>query len=210
MEWESDSPCRHTYHGQEHWSHGRGSSWELGLRNYEAIPGWGLLLTAERRIEGMSGRRSWWKMLMEENQAAMEARRHCWVMLGSSAITIASLPPHASSGSWAIERPVHQMPETLNYRAGPSQGASFSDWCTKLQSRTSPRVPLYVPDAPIFRAGPQSRGPLYVPDKPNNREGPQAKEPSRYLNGKSYWERLAKEALWSPGTRGSKKTLLGP
>ena len=54
---------------------------------------------------------------------------------------------------------------------------------------------LSVTDAPIFRAGPQSGGPLYVPDKPNNREGPQAKEPSKYLNWKSYWERLAKEAL---------------
>ena len=39
----------------------------------------------------------------------------------------------------------------------------------------------------------------------NNREGPQAREPSKCLNRQSYRERLAKEAFWSPATRGSKK-----
>ena len=38
-------------------------------------------------------------------------------------------------------------------------------------------------------------GPLYGPDAPNNREGPQAREPSKYLNRQSYGERLAKEAF---------------
>ena len=38
-------------------------------------------------------------------------------------------------------------------------------------------------------------GPLRVPDVPNNREGPQARELSKYLNGRSYRERLAKEAF---------------
>ena len=36
---------------------------------------------------------------------------------------------------------------------------------------------------------------LYVPDVPNNRKGPHAREPSKYLNGWSYRERLAKEAF---------------
>ena len=45
-----------------------------------AIPGQGLLLTAERQIEGVWGRRSWWEMLVEESQAAMETRQYCWVM----------------------------------------------------------------------------------------------------------------------------------
>ena len=40
---------------------------------------------------------------------------------------------------------------------------------------------------------------------PNSREGPQAREPSKCLNGRSYGERLAKEAFWSPATRGSEK-----
>ena len=46
-------------------------------------------------------------------------------------------------------------------------------------------------------------------DVPNNREGPQAKEPSKCLNGQSYRERLAKEAFWSPATRGWKKHWSG-
>ena len=50
----TDSPCcSHTYPGQEHWSLGRGSGWELELRDCGAIPGQGLLLTKERRIERM-------------------------------------------------------------------------------------------------------------------------------------------------------------
>ena len=62
-----------------------------------------------------------------------------------------------------------------------------------------------MPDAPVYRVGPQPGGPLYVPDVLNNREGPQAREPSKCLNGQSYGERLAKEAFWLPAIRGSKK-----
>ena len=62
-----------------------------------------------------------------------------------------------------------------------------------------------MPDAPIYRVGPQPGGPLSVPDRWNNREGPQARGPSRCLNGRSYVERLAKEAFWSPATRSWKK-----
>ena len=47
--------------------------------------------------------------------------------------------------------------------------------------------------------------PLYVPETPNNREGPQAGESSKCLNGQSYGERRAKEAFWLPGIRGSEK-----
>ena len=36
-------------------------------------------------------------------------------------------------------------------------------------------------------------------------EGPQAREPSMCMQGQSYGERLAKEAFWSPATRGSNK-----
>ena len=66
-------------------------------------------------------------------------------------------------------------------------------------------MPLSVTDAPNYRVGPQPGGPLYVPDVLNNREGPQAREPSKCLNQKSYGERLAKEAFWSPATRHWKK-----
>ena len=48
---------------------------------------------------------------------------------------------------------------------------------------------------PIYRVGPQPGGHLYVPDMVNNREGSQEREPSKYLNGQSYRERLVKEAF---------------
>jgi len=52
-----------------------------------------------------------------------------------------------------------------------------------------------MPDVSIYRVGPQPGGPLYVPDSLNNRKGPQARESSKFLNGQSYGERLAKEAF---------------
>ena len=45
--------------------------------------------------------------------------------VGGGAMTIASLSPHSSTGSWTVERLAHQMPEVLNYRV-----------------RTPPRIPL--------------------------------------------------------------------
>ena len=70
-----------------------------------------------------------------------------------------------------------QTPDALNYGAQPLPGCPFKCCLADLQSRTPPRVPLYVPDAQ------------------NNGERPQAKEPSKFLNGWSYRERLAKEAF---------------
>ena len=53
-----------------------------------------------------------------------------------------------------------------------------------------------MPEALIYRVGPSMPGgPLYVPDMLNIREGPQARTPSKCLNGRSYGERLAKEAF---------------
>ena len=52
-----------------------------------------------------------------------------------------------------------------------------------------------MPDALIYRIGPQSGGPLYVPDVPNDKDGPQARDPVKCLNGQSYRERLTKEAF---------------
>ena len=48
-----------------------------------------------------------------------------------------------------------------------------------------------MPDAPIYRVGPQPGAPRHVPDVLSNREGPQAREPSKCLKGQSYAERLA-------------------
>ena len=60
--------------------------------------------------------------------------------IGCGAITIASLPLHASIGNWTIERLAHQAPGT------------------ELQSRTPHRVPLWVPDMSNIK-GPQARKP---------------------------------------------------
>ena len=162
MEWESDSPCHsHTYPGQEPWPPGRGSSWELEFGECGVIPGRGLLLTVERRIERMWGRRSWWEMPVEESQAAMEAGWYCWVMCrGWSHHHICSLFPYASISSWTIERLAHQTPDTLNYRVGPRsagcpsmcmmhrttekdprQGSPLSAWTVGAMEKNQPKRP---------------------------------------------------------------------
>ena len=61
--------------------------------------------------------------------------------IGSGTITIASLPPRASVRSWTVERLAHQMPDVLNYRAGPHQSAPLSAWSADLQSRTPSSTP---------------------------------------------------------------------
>ena len=45
--------CSHTYPGQGRRSPGSLSGWKLEFRDYGAIPGAGLLLTTDRRTEGM-------------------------------------------------------------------------------------------------------------------------------------------------------------
>jgi len=52
-----------------------------------------------------------------------------------------------------------------------------------------------VTDALISRVGPQLGGPFLFLKHLYNREGPQVREPSKFLNGQSYGERLAKEAF---------------
>ena len=66
-----------------------------------------------------------------------------------------------------------------------------------------------MPDVLIYRVGPQPWGPLYVPDVPNNREGPQAREPSKCLDGWSYRETGKKGHLITSYKRLGKKTLIG-
>ena len=146
MEWESDSPCRsHINTRQEHGSPGRGSGWELEFRDCGAIPGQGLLLTAKRQIKGMWGRRSWWEMPVEESQAAMEARRYCWV-------TRKGWSHHHS-----LCLSTRQHRQLNNREAGPP-----NTWRTELQSRTPHRVLLSVTDEWNYRVGP----PLPVPRAP--------------------------------------------
>ena len=176
MEWESDSPCCNYIHpGQGRRSLGRHSRWELEFRDCGTIPWWGLLLTAERQIEGMWGRSLWWEIPVKESQAAMEARWYSWV-------TCRGWSHHCS-----LSLSMSQHWQLKNRGTDP-----LNDWHTELQSRTSTRVLLYVPDEPIYRLGPQPGRSLYVPSARKNREGPQAREPSKWLNGWSYGERLTK------------------
>ena len=126
MEWESDSPCHsHTHPRQGCRSPGRCRSWQLESRGCGEIPGQGLLLTAERRIEGMWGRRLRWQMPVEESQAAMEAGQYRWITrMGWSHHQSLSLP---TCQHWQLN----------NRKSGPS-----STWCTKLQSRLHPGCPF--------------------------------------------------------------------
>ena len=120
----SDSPC-HSHTDPKHGcrSPRKHSVWELEFRDCGAMPGWGLLLTAERRIEGMWRRRLWWEMPMEESQAAMEARWYWWV-------TCRRWSHHHS-----LSLPTCQHQQLNNREASLSTA-----WCTELQSRIPPRV----------------------------------------------------------------------
>ena len=62
--------------------------------------------------------------------------------VGGGTITIASLSPHASIGSWTIERLAHQTPEVLNSRVGPHPGCPLSAWTTEQKRRTPGKVAL--------------------------------------------------------------------
>ena len=136
------SSCSHTYPREGHRSPGGRSSWKLEFRGCGAIPGQGPLLTAERRIKGMWGR-LWWEMPVEESQAAMKVRWYCSVMHGGGAITIASLSPHASIGSWTIESLANQKPDALSYRVGPHPGCPFKGLMHgSIEQDPSHRAPL--------------------------------------------------------------------
>ena len=108
--------------GEERWSPGRCSDWELEFRDYGAIPGRGLLLTVERWIEGRWGRRWWEEMSTEESRAAMEARRYSWVTC-SGWSHHHSVSPHTHQHPQLNNRKPGQL--ILNYRVGPHPGCSF-------------------------------------------------------------------------------------
>ena len=118
MEWEPDSPCcSHTHPRQGLRSPRKCKDWELVFRDCGQILGQGLLLTAERCIEGMWGRRLWWEMPVEESQAAMEARKYSWVKWSQW------------SHHHSLSLPTHQHQQLNSREAGPS-----STWLMELQS----------------------------------------------------------------------------
>ena len=132
---------------------------------------------------GRSGGKCWWRKARQPWKQD-DTAESC---IAGGAITVASLPPHASVSSWIIEGLAHQVHDTQLQNRPPARGGPLSAWHSNPQSRTP------------------ARGPLYVPNAWNNREGPQAREPSKCLSGQSYRERLAKEAFWLPATRGSQR-----
>ena len=155
MEWEPDSPCySHTYPGQGHRfpRKCRGCSWSLGIVEQSQCKGccW-LRRDGSRGCEGgdCGGKCLWRKARQPWKQG--DTAELC---IRGGAITIASHPPHASIGSWTIERLAHQRPDAMDYRVGLHPGWSFK--CLICQS---------IEQKPSW-------GPLYMPDALNNREGP--------------------------------------
>ena len=109
----TDSPCHS--HRYPRWCGG----WELEFRDCGAISGQGPVLTVERQIEGVWGRRLWWEMPVEKSQAALEARRYRWVMC------------RRWSHHHSLSLPTQQCQQLNSREAGPSIA-----WGTELQSRT--------------------------------------------------------------------------
>ena len=126
MEWESDSSCcNHTCPGQGCRPPGRRTGWEMEFMNGGAIPGRGLLLTVERQIRGCEGGDCAGKCLQRKARQPWKQGDTAESRVVGGAITIASLPLHASIGSWTTEGLAQQMPEALNYRVGPHSGCPF-------------------------------------------------------------------------------------
>ena len=138
MEWESDSPCRnHMYpvRDADPLKCAAAGSWSLGIVQQSQDEGccW-LWRGGSRGCEGENcGGTCLWRKARQPRKPGDTAESH----VGGGAITIASLP-------------TRQHQQLNNREAGPS-----NTWCTELQSKTPPRVPLYVADAPIYRVGPQ-------------------------------------------------------
>ena len=64
-----------------------------------------------------------------------------------------------------------------------------------------------MPDTLNYRVGPQPGGPLYVPDAPNNREGPQARDPSKCLNRGELQKKTGQRGLLIASYRRLEKRL---
>ena len=143
MEWESDSTCHsHIYAGQEHRSPGRCSGSELEFRDCGAISMWGLLLTAQRQIEGIWGRRLWWEMPVKESQAAMEARWYCWVTQRAwNHHHSLSLPTSQHQQLNNREAGPSNAPDALNYRVGPHPGVPLGAWTGGATKKDWPKRP---------------------------------------------------------------------
>ena len=99
--------------------------------------------------------KSWWEMPVGGSRQPWKQGNIAESHVRGGPITIAPPSPHRpASGSWTIERLAHQMPETLNCKAGhhpespfkclmgdlqsktPARGAPLCAWLAKQQGRT--------------------------------------------------------------------------
>ena len=105
-------------------------SWTLGIMEQSQGEGccW-LWRDGSRGCEGGDcGGKCLWRKAGQPWKQGDTAASH----VEGGAITIASLPPHACTGSWTIERLAHQAPDALNCRVGPQPGCPFK--CLTCQS----------------------------------------------------------------------------
>ena len=95
---------------------------------------------------------------MEENKAAVEARRHCESCVGGGGVTVASLPTRQHQQ--LNKREADKGLARCILEEGLSQRAPQSACHAEKQRRTPVRGALRVPDAPKPRAGPGQGSPL--------------------------------------------------
>ena len=134
MKWESDSPCRsHTYADRDAdpLEGAVAGSWSLGI--VEQSLGEGCCWLQRDRLRGCGGVDYGGKCLWRKAGHPWKQGDTAESCTGSRVITIASLPPHVSLGSWKIERLAHPWPDHWTTEWDPTKGASLSDWCTKLE-----------------------------------------------------------------------------
>ena len=139
-----DNPCLSPKHSRQgHKSPRKCSGWEVRCRDLRSTQGQSLLLTVGIQPEGMWGRKSWWEMLVEKNQAAMKERGYCWV------ITVTAFSPHANTSSWKTQKDSREVGPWHGAWHGhltcwatendPSQGSQawVHWWCSLVQSSCS-------------------------------------------------------------------------
>ena len=162
-------------------------SWSLGT--VEQSQGEGCCWLWRDRLKGYEGgdcggKCLWRKARQPRKQGDMAESRG-----GGGAVTIASLSPQACTGSWTIARLPHQVPDTLSYRLGPHPGWPFKCLTCRSTNRTQDEV---------------GGGSMFLIQGATEKD-PRQMSPLSAWSWGSYGERLAKEAFWSPATRGLKK-----
>ena len=165
-------------------------SWSLGT--VEQLQGRGCCWVQRDGLRGYEGGDRGWKCRWRKGRQSCKqgdtAESHVW----GGAITIALSSPCASIGGWTTE-------------AGQSNA-----WHTELQSRTPPRMLLYVTESQIYRVGPQPGGPSICLTPRTTEKDPRQGSPL------SAWTGTAMEKDWPKRPSDSqlqeawKRTLIGP